>query len=241
VLDGFKYLLFGAILIPHAYGDAPKTLKACTVVWSPFVTSEGGVFAGSDTKVLQEAVQKLGYTDLKIEDVPWKRCLKMAEEGTVDIVYPASKNTEREAYLHYPKMPLHPVSYVFVTKVGSAEGWTTKKDVSSLPQPIGIPLGYSVAEQLHKESGAQFDETSKDDQVNMQKLVLGRVGTIIIEKMNGLDLMKQLNVADKLTILNQPYEGKDYYVTVSKKSPNAQALIEGLNKILPELVPKNAG
>jgi polar amino acid transport system substrate-binding protein len=244
VLDGScKFLIIGALLISPAYAaDAPKTLKACTVAWPPFVTSEGGAIAGSDTKILQEAAKKLGFAEVKIENVPWKRCLKMAEEGTVDIVYPASKKPDREAYLTYPNTPLHPVSYVFVTKVGAKHDWTTKKAVASLPQPIGIPLGYSIAEQLHKEAGAQFDENAKDDQVNVQKLMLGRVGTIIIEKMNGLGLIKELKATDQLVMLDPAYfKDKEYYITVSKKSPVADELTKGLDHVLPGLVPKNAG
>lgn len=219
--------------------EAPKTLRACTVAWPPFVTEKDGKFDGSDTKILQEAAKKLGYAEVKIEDVPWKRCLKMAEEGTVDIVYPASKKPDREVYLDYPKTPLHPVSYVFVTKAGAKEDWSTKKSVASLPQPIGIPLGYSISEQLHKEAGAQFDEGAMDDRVNMQKLAMGRVGTIIIEKMNGLDLMEELKATQTLTMLPEPYyKDKEYYITVSKKSPNAAELTAGLDKVLPGLVPK---
>ncbi len=234
-------IVAGAILVAHVKAEPPKTLRACTVAWPPFVVSEGGNISGSDTKILQDALKKLGY-ELKIDDVPWKRCLKMAEEGTIDIVYPASKKPDREVYLHYPATPLHPVSYVFVTKVGSKQEWTTKKDVSSLPQPIGIPLGYSIAEQLRKEKGAQFDENAKDDQVNIQKLILGRVGTIIIEKMNGQDLLNVLKANDKLSMLDVPYfKDKEYYVTVSKKSPVAAELVKGLDKVLPDMVPKTAG
>jgi polar amino acid transport system substrate-binding protein len=244
VVPKFKGIwLASLLLVSHVNAQTPKTLKACTVAWPPFVISEGGKIDGSDTKILQAAALKLGY-DLKIDDIPWKRCLKMAEEGTVDIVYPASKNPEREVYLDYPKTPLHPVSYVFVIKTGSKQEWTTKKDVSSLPQPIGIPLGYSIAEQLRKETGVKLDENAKDDKVNLQKLIAkpARVETIIIEKMNGLDLIQEMKVADKLTMLDVPYfKDKEYYITVSKKSPYAAELTKALDTVLPGMVPKSTG
>lgn len=234
--------LTGILLLSQANAESPKTLKACTVAWPPFVTTEGGKISGSDTKILQDAAQKMGYAEVLVEDVPWKRCLKMAEDGTVDIVYPASKKPDREVYLFYPQTPLHPVSYVFVTKVGAAQNWSGKKDVSSLPQPIGIPLGYSIAEQLRKEPGAKFDENAKDDLVNVQKLILGRVGTIIIEKMNGHALIKELKADSKLTMIDEPYfKDKEYYITVSKKSPNAEDLMKKLDAVLPAMVPKNNG
>jgi len=242
VPDGLWTALFGVLLVVSATAQAPKTLRACTVAWPPFVTINGGKIAGSDTRILQVVAQKLGFSAVEISDIPWKRCLKMAEEGSMDIVYPASKNPEREAYLHYPQTALHPVSYVFVTKAGARQEWTTKKDVSSLPQPIGIPLGYSIAEQLHKEKGVQFDENVKDDESNLQKLVLGRVGTIIIEKMNGLDLIEELKETAELVMLDVPYfKDKEYYITVSKKSPHIAELMTSLDKVLPGLVPKNTG
>lgn len=239
VLKASHSILLGFILAVNVQAESPKTLTACTVAWPPFVVSESGKISGSDTKILQDAAKKMGYAEVKIEDVPWKRCLKMAEEGTVDIVYPASKKPDREVYLHYPQTPLHPVSYVFVTKKGAAQEWTTKKDVSSLPQPIGIPLGYSIAEQLRNEKGAKFDENAKDDQTNVQKLILGRVGTIIIEKMNGEAIIKELKANDKITVLDVPYfKDKEYYVTFSKKSPEAEHLKKSLDTVLPGLVPK---
>lgn len=230
----------GFFLAAIAQAESPKTLKACTVSWPPFVVMEGNVVGGSDTTILRNLVKKMGFADVEVEEVPWKRCLKLAEEGQVDIVYPASKKPDREVYLHYPKIPLHPVSYVFVTTKDAPQSWTSDKKVSSLPQPIGIPLGYSIAEKLRLEPDAKFDENSKDDLVNIQKLLLGRVGTIIIEKMNAKALIESLKASDKLVILDQPYhKDKEYYVTISKKSPVFDELVKKMDAELPALVPKH--
>lgn len=230
----------GLFLAAFANADTPKTLTACTVAWPPFVVIKDKDISGSDTKTLQVLARKMGYANVQVEEIPWKRCLKMAEEGKVDIVYPASLKPDREVYLYYPKTPLHPVSYVFVTKKGSPQAWTTQKLVASLPQPIGIPLGYSIAEQLRKEPDAKFDENAKDDMMNVQKLLLGRVGTIIIEKMNAKAIIAELKVEDKLEILDVPYfKDKEYYVTVSKKSAVIEDLMYKLDKELPALVSKN--
>lgn len=235
--NGLLKFLLSALLVSSSQAEAPKVVRACTVAWHPFVSTVDGKVSGNDTEVLQKAVKEIGCDRVEVQDVPWKRCLKMAEDGEVDVIYPASKSPDREFFLHYPQTALHHVSYVFITKVDAQQEWSTKRDVSSLPQPIGIPLGYSVSEQLHKEKGARFDENAKDDRTNLEKLSLGRVGTIIIERMSGLDLMHKLKADKTLVMLDPPYlQDKEYYIAVSKKSAIAIDLRNALDKVLPKLV-----
>ena len=202
-------------------------LKACMVLWPPFITKAGDEIKGPDTDILKLIAERKGYT-VQIQEIPWKRCLEMAEKGEVDIVYSASKNSDREAFLYYPKTQLHTTRYVFVTKPNVKTDWATSKDPKSLPQPIGSVLGYSVTDDL-KAKQVKVDDGATTDPQNLDKFLGGRVQSFIIEEsvLKALLEGKYAKNKSEVNVLEPPYEdNKDYYITISKKSPQGEKVLK---------------
>jgi len=200
---------------------------------------DGGKPGGTDTQVLQTVADKLGY-DLQISEIPWKRCLEMAQSGDMDIAYSTSYKDDRAAYLIYPKIPIHETSYVVVVKSGIPYAWDEKKDVTKLPQPIGSVLGFSVTTELNKVSGLNVDSGAVTDQQNIEKFKGGRLNAIVIEKTSFESIWPTSGSNMKIEVLNPPYEdAKKYYLTVSKKAlgdpTKAQVLADGIDKIVGEM------
>ncbi|MGB0935742.1 MAG: substrate-binding periplasmic protein, partial [Alphaproteobacteria bacterium] len=79
---------FLALIVP-TIGQAANTgkLRACTIAWPPYTISknEDGKLTGIDVDILREIARRMNK-DIKISDIPWKRCLRFAEDGNIDIV-----------------------------------------------------------------------------------------------------------------------------------------------------------
>jgi len=217
-----------------------QPLKACMVLWPPFITKEGNDIKGPDTDVLKLIAERKGYT-LQIQEIPWKRCLEMAEKGEMDIVYSASKKAEREVFLYYPQTQLHTTRYVFATKPNTQTDWATSKDPKSLPQPVGSVLGYSVTDEL-KSKQVKVDDGASSDPQNLDKFLGGRVQSFIIEESVLKSLLEGKYAKNKseVEILEPPYEDKkDYYITISKKSSQGEKILKDFEAELQKM--KNEG
>lgn len=216
-------------------------LKFCsTADWPPYeaVDTKTGKVEGMSV----ELVKKIFDNNVEITPLPWERCLEMNKQGEVDGVFSVSRNDEREKYLIFPQEDIMKASYVFVVlKDTDCKYCETDKNIMSLPQPLGGPLGYSVIKKLKKEvPQLKIDDSAPGDEVNIDKLLAGRVKSIIINQDVLKEFGKKKNVMSRLKILNPPYvDGKPYYIGVSKKykglESEAQKLAERISAALKKI------
>lgn len=198
------------------------TLKICsTADWPPYevMNPETKKVEGMSVDILTKVMQRMGMK-VDIQQLPWERCLAMNKNGTLDGVISVSKNAEREQFLIYPNEDIFKASYAFVILKGTeCKYCDTNTNLKDLPQPLGGPQGYSVVKKLKSaEPGLTIDDSAPSDEVNIDKLLAGRVKSIIInpDVLRALD--KDNKIMPKLQILTPPYEaGKPYYIGVSKK------------------------
>ncbi|MCP4922855.1 MAG: transporter substrate-binding domain-containing protein [bacterium] len=200
--------------VTNSFGD---NVPVCTVSWPPYtVHSDSGEISGTHTNLTRQILQELSMT-ADIKEIPWKRCLKMAEKGKVAFVYSASRKTDREAYMAYPTKALQSLSYVVIALQGTKSKWGKDKNPLSLKMPVSIPLGFSIGDELTK-AGVKVDSSVLDDRQSLDKLLKGRVPVAIIE-LGVLDKLlaeKSPEERSKIKILYPAYtEGKDYFITVS--------------------------
>ena len=243
-VSALKKFLFIGLVSSTGFGFAqaaelkPRPLKVCTVAWPPYTIVKDKQIKGYHTEIVEKAIEALGFPKPTVNEIPWKRCLRLVETGQYDVVYSASKNPEREAYLHYPKTPLQTLSYVFMVKENAEEKWSVDQKASSLPQPIGVPAGFSVSKKLHKEENVKLDESARDDEMNMKKLEMNRVGTIIIESTSAKMVTEKLGIKDIKALEPAYAKGKDYFIAVSKKIDDGQALVSEIDRVLPSTLAK---
>jgi polar amino acid transport system substrate-binding protein len=200
-----------------------EKLKLCsTADWPPYEYTDTTTkqVTGSSVDIIRKLTNKLNY-DVEISSLPWERCLQMNKEGDMDGIFTVSKTTDREKYLIYPQENIQNVSYIFVTMRGSNIGWDKSKNINNVPQPIGSNQGYSVTKFLKQIKNIKVDDSAQSDEVNLNKLLLGRLGSIVIGP-QALDLLvKEKNISDKIQQLNPPFiESKKYYIAISKKYKN---------------------
>ena len=214
-----------------------RSIKACMALYPPYVMREDdGQITGVHTEILRQMADDMGY-QLEIEELPWKRCLKMAERGEVDIVYSASFNEDRAGYLYYPSQHLRKTQYIFVIKENADHGWDHQGRVETIPQPIGSVNGHSISIALDQIENVEIDDGATSDASNLRKFENGRVPSVIIAQDTYDSLRGTLSIPHE--VLDPPFMEKRYYITLSRKAfgggDDAQKLYDQMNDYLAAL------
>lgn len=161
----------------------PLALQLCyeRIDIPPWRTVDG---RGLNLDLLRMAAARSGVT-VEFVTLPWKRCLSEMRDGAVHGVFAASFSADRLVFGAYPggnppdpALQLYTDGYSLVRRKGEAMTWDGKT-LSGLTGPVGVQIGYSVANDLRK-LGIAVDESSQTAKELMQKLQLGRVGAAAI-------------------------------------------------------------
>lgn len=196
-----------------------KNFRICsTADWPPYEAVNPKTKKVEGTSV--DIVKKVFDGKVDIMPLPWARCLAMNKAGTVDGVFSVSRNEDREKYLIYPEEEIFKASYRFVVLKGTdCKYCKDNSNLMALPQPVGGPRGYSVVKKLKKAApNLKIDDSAPGDEINIEKLLAGRVKSIIINPDVLTALDKKKKIMHRLQIIDPPYvAGKPYYIGVSKK------------------------
>ncbi|HXH54343.1 MAG TPA: transporter substrate-binding domain-containing protein [Gammaproteobacteria bacterium] len=197
-----------------------------TNFWYPFTYLKDKEPAGLHIDIIRTALQSLGY-EAQFKATSWKQCLSDAEEGLVDAVATTSYRDDRAAYLNYPegaavdkKSPwrVSQVGYVLVTssldKQGKKNTYRFNGNFKKVPEPVRVPIHYSVAHDLKKE-GLKVRE-GKESLYNFQQLAQTRTGSVVDIEDVALYFKAQPQFADKLTIQKRRLNYKSYFLAFSK-------------------------
>lgn len=165
---------------------------------------------------------------LKIEYMPWSRCLFLLEKGDMDAALNASFRDERSEFLDFPPdaggkegkpcaslFKIACSGYVVVTL--KSNPFEYKGDPKQLPRPVRVASGYSVVNELEAIFKNEL-EISKSDVINLQKLLKDKDGCVITHFAYILDLKKFQKLSDQIKIHKKFFVQKSYYIPFSKKS-----------------------
>lgn len=208
------------VLLP-SYAKADP-LKLCTsdINWYPYTYMEGNKLKGLYIDMLN-SVEKSSKTDFQITALPWKRCLALATKGKFDGVLGISFLKERAEYIDYPPdveylnisdFRLSQVTYVAVGMKAARKRYDGTP--GSLPEPVRVPLGFSIGVEL-KQKGVDVDDGAYSDEINIKKLIKHRSGSVVLTKKIASLYAHQNN---DLIIYEQPLKTKSYFLAFSKKT-----------------------
>lgn len=222
----FIYFLLWVLLTGDATVTAQDTLSTA-------VANENR--KGLDAQILNAIANRL-KAKLFILDAPFKRRLYLMKDGTIDLMAGLLKRTEREEYIYFIHPPYKKRSdTVFFVPRGKAALIQTYDDL--YPLRIGTILG---SKYFH-----QFDEDKRLTKEpvpgvigNFEKLLLGRLDTVIYPESVGIDLIYKMGIADKIKVA--PYrfsKEKHVFIGISKKSHLMDKIAE-IESVIRQMIEK---
>ncbi|QSX32361.1 transporter substrate-binding domain-containing protein [Shewanella avicenniae] len=167
---------------------------------------------------------------------PWARSLYLVEHQQVDGLFTIKKTDEREQTMLFPKHPLVTQDYVFFVLKGSKVEFDG--DYASLANAsIGVVNRTSYGNRFDtavKENTFKRLDVATSFELTFKKLLAGRMDTVICSRLVGIDILKQLNGLERVTISGPPSETAVSYLVFSKKPENIP-LVEQFDKIVAEM------
>lgn len=230
--------LFAAMvfLFAHSADAAEGTVLKLGMYHSPpyYQTENVTTPTGLSLDLLTPVAKQLGF-GLQVVPCPFPRCLKMAEQGELDIVAGLINNQQRRQYLRFlspPMMQFHS-AFVFYAKAGSPLKIEKLEDLK----------GYSVAVLRNGVYFPAFDNAKNftrvpvnSEVIALEMVALGRVDFAITVEKTALKSLQDagLNVAD---LQRQPYSHQQHingYLAFAKNSPHI-AMATKIEAVLQQL------
>nr|BFD63433.1 hypothetical protein BdHM001_21140 [Bdellovibrio sp. HM001] len=135
--------------------------------YPPFIYEENGVPKGTALPLLAKMLA-IKESDLDVKIIPWKRALKEAENGAVDIIGPMQVDPKK-TYLTYTKQVIKTEEALWTLASNqylSQLRWETPQDLRYYS--IGYVLGYEYGEPL-----GSYLKAPKSRKVEVQSVAQG--------------------------------------------------------------------
>lgn len=183
---------------------------------------------GPNTILLKAVARELGL-EIRFRLAPFKRRLIMMKNGDLDLICGLLFRPEREAYICYITPPYKTRSdTLFFVRTDRAGQIQSYRDLRGLK--IGVSRGAGYFLRFDRDTTLIKEPAQPIN--NFNKLLLGRLDTVIQSEASGFFLMHSMGVTDKITI--SPYrfslENKVYF-GISRKS----RMMDSLDRIQPVL------
>lgn len=183
--------LLGLFLVLLTHGNKLYA-EACQQViatahpdYPPYHWHENGKIVGASVDLHKQVFSEVGVELITRYGGPWKRVLRQAELGQVDMVMGLKKTQERESFLAFTTAPVFPNPFtIFMTR---------KKPLAfnSWHDLRGLQGGKNAGDRY----GHQFDsfaeahlalETANNPKQNFKKLLAGRIDYYVHSRFSGL-------------------------------------------------------
>ncbi len=198
--------------------------------WAPYL-SKGLKHSGYMSHIVSEAFAEEGI-EVEYVFLPWKRGFEDAKSGKFEGTLIWGYNDERAKDFLYSDTVARLGTSLFHMK-GKALEWDKPEDLAKYK--MGGVIGYAYGiEELEKQGVLKVDRIGKDVG-NYKKLAAGRLDVVLEDTEVGHETLNKMNLTDKITADAKTLKSRDYSVIFSKKSPNAQRLLDAFNRGLKKL------
>lgn len=115
------------------------------------IGEDSEVLKGMSWDLLREAFHNQGYR-IKLNVSLWARALSDVKKGHIELLFPAGKNSEREAYFSYSKYPVNEATFLVYVLADSKIEW---KGLSSMKgKTIGVVRGFNLGDNWNQQKSA---------------------------------------------------------------------------------------
>ncbi|MBI3898941.1 MAG: transporter substrate-binding domain-containing protein [Gammaproteobacteria bacterium] len=210
---------------------AATSLQLVTSEFPPYTTASLPN-QGVVSEIVAEACKRSGYA-LTVKILPWTQALESGKEATADGIVGIYHNKEREQWFVYSD-PIVPNQIGFYKRVESPITYNALSDLK--PYRIGTVRGYSNPKSF-TDANLTIDEVP-DDETNLRNLANKQFDLTLIDKGVAEYIInnKFPDLKPKLVWIEPPIEKLLLYVAISKKTPDYDKKLAGLNRGLREMV-----
>lgn len=228
-------LLLAAIFLSNVVA-ASESVKLVTFEYPPYQYTEQGKVTGIVADIVNEAFKRMGMST-GINANAWPRSLGMVKDGKADAIFTAYKNDERVKFLDYSKTVLMPQEVVLFVRSDSDiafSGNLTELKDARIGVVRGISYG-SVFDGAAEEGMFSNLQQTTDINQNAKKFINGRFDVFISNKYSGLALFKEMNVLDKVKVLDVPVQSVPSYIAFSK-AKGLSSLRDKFDTVLTDMI-----
>ncbi|MGD9949852.1 MAG: substrate-binding periplasmic protein [Desulfobulbus sp.] len=212
-----RILVCFLILIAIRVYAQQREIVIATLEYPPFIYSEENQVKGPIVDKINDVFDKMGVR-VNIQMLSIARGLLMVENGDVDAYFSLKKTPEREKKLLFTKVPLIQQPFVFFAKTGSSIEWNG--DVNSIKNyRIGVVSKTSygkIFDGYVKNNVITNIDESRSFELNIKKLIAGRVDLVINSYDVGKHLLDKYDAGSKIVSLNPPVEIVNSYLAFTK-------------------------
>ncbi len=225
------------------FADDRPVMQIVTSEYPPFEYSEDGRIAGTDTKVIRQVVEAMGY-EPRIELLPWIRAEAKARRGDADMVYSLTHSDARAAHYHFTD-PINQVHDMFFALRDANIDWQTMDDLNDLR--VGISASYSYAPEFmewierHPASVTQVSH-EQPELTSLKMLVHRRIDLFICER-SVCEYLLEKHVDEEPELSRvRSIPGivgarRPFRAAFSRRNPEGEVLRDAFNQALRKLNP----
>ncbi|NDV23729.1 ABC transporter substrate-binding protein [Desulfovibrio sp. JC022] len=219
-------ILVSILLMPEDC-SATKKLIFATDPFPPYYYKEDGTTKGIQVELAKIVFSKMN-TQFKIEFVPWKRALLMAESGKVDGIFGLRKTKERQSWLIYPEEPLMNITSTIFKRVD--DPFIYDKISSLEGKNIGIIKGYTYGKIFDNSTLFKTEEV-KNIRQNFLKLMAGRVDLVAGYRIVGNHILRNMKLESKVVPSPVAIHVTPLYIGFTHKPGNEKIVREFSNML----------
>ncbi|WP_168177150.1 ABC transporter substrate-binding protein [Thalassospira sp. MCCC 1A03138] len=209
----------------------PGELRVAFSIWEPFVIEDETGRHGIDLAILTELASRMGKV-LSLNPCPWRRCLKMLEDGDIDILSSFAYTPEREKFAFYVKPPYSRVSPVFYVRQGKNTHVAQYADLKTLA--VGSVVDSRYFEPFDSDTSLNKFEASSE-MLLLRMLEASRVDVIVGSDANVDFEIRRNNLGDIIRKADfRPDHHNDIHIAISHNSP-LMSQTDQISKIITDL------
>lgn len=210
-------------------------VQLVTFDYPPYTTQGDQRENGLASNIVREVFSRLRQ-DIHIKFYPFNRGLALVTYRQVDGFFPLKKTSDRELTLVYPSKPLLTQEYVFFVRKDS--NWKFSGTLESISSArMGITRNTSYGPRFDKalKSGIFKNiDTTDTHEMNLRKLLAGRVDVVPCSRLVGLHLLQSITNGDKAEVSGPSIESVPSYLVFSA-GPNAARLVKIFDKTMDDM------
>jgi polar amino acid transport system substrate-binding protein len=211
--------------------NAAEKITLANGEWAPYLSKDLKHY-GYMSHIVSDAFAEEGI-EVEYVFLPWKRGFEDAKEGKYQGSLIWGYNDDRAKDFIYSDTVAELGTSLFYNKNKPIE-WNEPIDLKKYK--MGGVIGYAYGiEDLEKQGILKIDRLGKDVG-NYKKLAAGRLDIVLEDTEVGHESVNKLGMTDQIIAHPKTLKPRKYSVIISKKTPNAQALVDAFNRGLKKLM-----